>query len=245
MSHHILRPNATPVHTMQQYEHLHAAPTLARTFQSRLRKVIIPDSNKKSGHDVGVPWFPPREECAKSVRSYPQCHVEDPGSGFRHPVTMCEVLERMMQLPREITGRIEERLDHLSMPHLRSPSLPAYGMQWGSSVYLLPIETDRIEQFPALPPVTYRQELAKYGAQWIWNENDKLWECRWTEEALRIFYLENVLIHEIGHLLDTRNNSTRDREAFANAFAAQYGNPPKRFNGKKPPHAQRKNMRHG
>jgi len=243
MLNHTWKPHAHRMYEMQPHVYPRAVPALARRYHSRLRKVIAPERNGIGGCDVGVPRFVPREESGKSESCYPQCHIEDPGPGFYHPVSMCEVLERLMQLPRFITERLGERLDHLSMPHLRRPSEPAYGMQWGSSVYLLPIENNLIEILPTVPP-TLRQELAKYGAEWIWNEHDKLWECHWSVETLRIFYLEDVLLHEIGHVLDDRNHSPKDREVYANAFAEQYGSPPKRFRGKKPPHAQRKHRRH-
>jgi predicted nucleic acid-binding protein len=44
-----------------------------------------------------------------------------------------------------------------------------------------------------------------------------------TEEAIRDFYLNNVLIHELGHILDSRNSSPRDRERFAEWFALEVG----------------------
>jgi hypothetical protein len=233
------------VNAVHQNVYSHTTLVLSRDCRSRLRKIIKPENSDSCRIEVGVPRYPNRDKCKNGESRYPQCHIEDPGSDFHHPVTMCEVLERLTQLPREITGRIGVRLDHLSMPHLRSPSLPAYGMQWGSAVYLLPIEASRIEKYPVLPSVIYRQELEKFGAQWKWNRDTDQWECHWSKEALRIFYLENVLIHEIGHLLDNRNTSVRKHEAFANAFADHYGNPPKRYKGEKPPHTQRKHRRHG
>jgi hypothetical protein len=45
----------------------------------------------------------------------------------------------------------------------------------------------------------------------------------WTESAIRDFYLNNVLIHELGHLLDSRNSGFADRERYAEWFAVRYG----------------------
>ena len=45
----------------------------------------------------------------------------------------------------------------------------------------------------------------------------------WTEQTIKDFYLNNVLIHEIGHLNDARNTKPNDRERFANWFAIEYG----------------------
>lgn len=41
--------------------------------------------------------------------------------------------------------------------------------------------------------------------------------------SLRRFYLRNVLMHEIGHHLDTRNLERKDRERFAEQFARTHG----------------------
>jgi hypothetical protein len=40
---------------------------------------------------------------------------------------------------------------------------------------------------------------------------------------LRRFYLRNVLMHEIGHHLDSRNITRKDRERFAEQFAERHG----------------------
>ena len=51
------------------------------------------------------------------------------------------------------------------------------------------------------------------------------WKSRWkrSEQAIRDFYLNNILIHELGHLLDERNSSYTDRERYAEWFAIHYG----------------------
>jgi len=42
-------------------------------------------------------------------------------------------------------------------------------------------------------------------------------------DKLRRFYLRDVLIHEIGHHVDTWNLKLEDRERFADGFARKYG----------------------
>jgi hypothetical protein len=56
-----------------------------------------------------------------------------------------------------------------------------------------------------------------------WEQEGRRWRLVWTEKAIRDFYLNNVLIHEIGHTIDDRNSSFQDRERFANWFAVEYG----------------------
>ena len=60
-----------------------------------------------------------------------------------------------------------------------------------------------------------------YGGRW--SEAGGEWTLSWTLETLKDFYLNNVLIHEIGHILDHRNTRTLDRERYANWFAIEYG----------------------
>ena len=84
-----------------------------------------------------------------------------------------------------------------------------------------PIEETLIEVFNDPPKPAQRIEAAMYGARWA--RQDAQWRLLWSEDAIRDFYLNNVLIHELGHILDDRNNSSRDRERFAEWFALEVG----------------------
>jgi hypothetical protein len=66
-----------------------------------------------------------------------------------------------------------------------------------------------------------------YGGRWS-QESRHTWKLEWTEEAVRDFYLNNILIHELGHLVDTRNTGYADRERYAEWFALEYGYKPSR-----------------
>jgi len=98
---------------------------------------------------------------------------------------------------------------------------PCYGMQWGTSVYLYPMEESLIELYRRPPTPQQQIEARMYGGRW---ENDgKMWRLTWTDETIKDFYLNNVLIHEVGHVNDARNTSSQNRERFANWFAIEYG----------------------
>jgi hypothetical protein len=64
-----------------------------------------------------------------------------------------------------------------------------------------------------------------YGGRWSHDERG-VWKLQWTEDTVRDFYLNNILIHELGHLVDSRNTGYADRERFAEWFALQYGYKP-------------------
>ena len=60
-----------------------------------------------------------------------------------------------------------------------------------------------------------------YGGRWV--QDGRFWRLIWTTETVRDFYLNNVLMHEIGHINDSRNTSFRKRERYADWFAIEYG----------------------
>jgi hypothetical protein len=64
-----------------------------------------------------------------------------------------------------------------------------------------------------------------YGGQWKQQPNST-WILEWSEESVRDFYLNNILIHELGHLVDGRNTGYVARERYAEWFALEYGYKP-------------------
>lgn len=148
-----------------------------------------------------------------------QLYRRDPGAGYFHPVTLEEVADRVEQLPAKYRQNIEV-IELARMTRKRS-LFPCYGLQWGPNVYLYPIEDSLVETFTRPPRPEQIIEAKMYGGRW--TQDGKLWRLSWTEHALRDFYLNNVLIHEIGHVNDTRNRNQNARERYADWFAIEYG----------------------
>lgn len=145
--------------------------------------------------------------------------VEPAGQGFAHAVTRDEVQERIAALPERFTRELAAV--QLSTMTRKRRLFPCYGMQWGGAVYLYPIEDSLVETYYRPPTPQQRIEAKMFGGQW--SQDGKLWRLTWTESTIKDFFLNNVLIHEIGHLNDSRNANTRDRERYANWFAIEYG----------------------
>lgn len=145
--------------------------------------------------------------------------VQPAGTGFVHPVTMDEVRERLARLPKRFTEHLE--VVQFSAMTRKRRTFPCYGMQWGAAVYLYPIESDLVEHYTRPPKPEQRIEARMYGGDW--SPQRRGWHLKWTAETIRDFYLNNVLIHEVGHLNDARNTNTEDRERYANWFAIEYG----------------------
>ncbi len=146
--------------------------------------------------------------------------VQDPGPGYRHAVTAEEIQARLAALPPHFSSRLE--VVQLSRMTRKKRTLPCYGMQWGSALYLYPVEESLIEHYARPPLAAERREAEMYGGRWE-AVAGRMWRLVWTPETIRDFYLNNILLHELGHLIDDRNRSYADRERFADWFAIEYG----------------------
>jgi len=160
-------------------------------------------------------WYEPDEQLTGQFKIV----VQPAGQGYRHVVTQDDVRRRLAQLPEWMVKPLE--VVQLSQMTLKKRRAPCYGMQWGNTIYLYPIEESLVESFVHAPKPAQRIEASMYGARWVHERGT--WQLVWTEDAIRDFYLNNVLIHELGHILDNRNTSNRDRERYAEWFALEVG----------------------
>lgn len=199
---------------------------------SRRSKTALPKAIRKSigiakrsrGHnsnDQGpfVPpedWYEPQQNCSESYAVVTQ----PPGPGYQHVVTEDDIRLRLNELPEHFIRSLE--VVQLSRMTRKKRSFPCYGMQWGTSLYLYPVETELVEYFGRPPRPAEYNETRLFGGKWS-HQGGSLWKLAWTPATIRDFYLNNVLIHELGHLLDNRNRSYRDRERFAEWFAIEFG----------------------
>jgi hypothetical protein len=145
--------------------------------------------------------------------------VQPAGVGFWHPLTPQIIRDRLAQLPSQFGDAIG--VVQLSGMTRKRQLFPCYGMQWGTNVYLYPIEASLVESYVRPPTPQQLTEAKMFGA--VWTQHGVEWRQTWTEQAVQDFYLNNVLIHEIGHVLDTRNTNTEARERYAIWFATEYG----------------------
>lgn len=183
----------------------------ARISSAALRGPYLPPEN----------WHEPLPQRRGDFRVV----VQPAGDGFRHVVTEEEVRARLAQLPEWMTAPLQVvQFSQMTRKKRRSP---CYGMQWGQAIYLYPVEDNRVETFSQAPKPAQKIEAAMYGARWQLAERGR-WQLHWTDESIRDFYLNNVLIHELGHILDNRNSSHRDRERYAEWFALEMGYKPSR-----------------
>ena len=172
--------------------------------------------------DLCVPFAPPEDwhEPSEDGGSDYRFVTQSPGKGYRHILTPAEIRSRLAKLPSWMLEPLE--VVQLSRMTRKKRSFPCYGMQWGSSLYLYPMEVGLTEYYGRPPTPALLNEAKAYGGRWT-HESPGMWKLVWTEQSIKNFYLNNILIHELGHLLDNRTRSYRDRERYAEWFADKHG----------------------
>lgn len=171
--------------------------------------------------DYSEPFSPPEDwhEPHERGGDY-QIIVQSPGEDYEHVLTPEQIRDRLAQVPRRFIEKLE--IVQLCRMTRKKQSFPCYGMQWGATIYLYPIEATLEEHFPTPPGPNVVNEARMYGGRWDQPTPDS-WRLTWSRSAIEDFYLNNILIHELGHLVDHRNSGYNAREQYAEWFAVEYG----------------------
>jgi hypothetical protein len=190
----------------------HGAPfnKRARNVERNQRLPFMPPEDWHEPHELGGRY---------------KIIVQNPGTGFRHVLTPADVRNRLAQLPERFTRNLE--VVQFSRMTRKKASFPCYGMQWGTTIYLYPIEENLVEDYENPPKPGQFNEARMYGG--VWTEEPAGWKLVWSEATIRDFYLNNILIHELGHLVDDRNTQYQARERYAEWFAVEHGYKPSRL----------------
>ncbi|MDA7979415.1 MAG: hypothetical protein MPJ50_11685 [Pirellulales bacterium] len=196
------------------------SPAAVANLRSKHRAARAFSRHRGAHGTAQAPFVPPEDWYEPEGTPGYRFVEQTPGAGYRHVVTPEEVRNRLAQLPESFTVSLE--VVQFSKMTRKKRNYPCYGMQWGSTIYLYPIETDLVEHFSSKPKPQQWNEARMYGGQW---ERDGAcgWKLVWSLAAVKDYYLNNILIHELGHLLDERNTSYEDRERYAEWFAVRYG----------------------
>jgi hypothetical protein len=166
------------------------------------------------------PFAPPEDWYEPTEAADYRIVVQEPGDGYRHVVTPEQIRERLTRVPPQFLEQLE--VIQLSKMTRKKQSFPCYGMQWGNALYLYPLEESLVEQYDQPPRPNLVNESRMYGGRWH-EPTPGLWTLTWSQQAAQDFYLNNILIHELGHLVDDRNTGYMDRERYAEWFAVHYG----------------------
>jgi hypothetical protein len=237
-------PTTAELFAMRRIRQLNAASRLARQSAPRgpgkevVRRAPLSKRARGGEANIRLPFVPPEtwHEPHDDGNGY-RFLVQPPGEGYRHVVTPDEVRERLDQLPDEFLRPLD--LVQFSRMTRKKQSFPCYGMQWGATIYLYPIEESLVESYTQPPKPSQVNEARMFGGRWV-QESPSTWNLIWTQGSIKDFYLNNILIHELGHLLDDRNSRAADREGFAEWFAIRYG-----YQATRRPGGHRRSVRRG
>lgn len=144
---------------------------------------------------------------------------------FIIPVTKAEVRSKLNSLPSQfLEGLKGVMLLGGSKKQLKTAwgNLSCYGVYSDSVIFLLPFPIEQlITCSRTLPPPHIKQDYEKAGA--IFTFENQRWYKHFTRSTLKTFYLNDVLIHELGHHVDRYNKNDSDAEKYAEWFAREYG----------------------
>lgn len=211
------------IHLPQQ----HAYVSRSRLTRTTRHTAQLGRRARSTVFDAHSPYLPPEDWHVPGSNAADEYRIleQKPGPGYIHAVTGEEVRQRLEQVPASFLSQLD--VVQLSRMTRKKRSFPCYGMQWGTSIYLYPLEESLVEYLSRPPKPAEINEARMFGVAWV-QEAACLWRLEWTRETIRDFYLNNILIHELGHLIDTRNTGYRERERFAEWFAIEYGYKPSR-----------------
>lgn len=158
--------------------------------------------------------------------------IDNPSRDFFFPVTVEEIKIFLGKLPDEhIQGITHVWLRRVTKKEYEKGSYQA-SFICGSGVNLIvlyPFPKDLSMKFGKKKPnnrtlkwyAAYKPELVQI---------DQNWTLVWTEEKLKNYYLEGLLLHEIGHKIDSvykrfwsKNYSGKKAEQFADNYAFLWG----------------------
>ncbi len=209
-------------HSLSRNQHVLQSPQRprgpGRGSKPSSRPVVAYRQRGRKGSSVNAfnapeTWYEPSE--SGTVRYV----VQPAGQGYVHAVTIDDVRDRLARLPSHLKAGLE--VVQFSRMTRKRALFPCYGMQWGCAVYLYPMEKSLVETYIRPPRPRQIMEAEMYGGRWEPAGDE--WKLVWTADSIRDFYLNNVLIHEVGHVHDTWNNSFEARERYAIWFADEHG----------------------
>lgn len=160
--------------------------------------------------------------------------TDNPSRDLFFPVNVDEIKEFLAKLPSEHT----ENLTHVWLKKMSNKEYEKEGSYQGcficgsgvNLIVLHPFPVDLKMKFGHKKPsnktlkwyAPYEPELLHVNKEWI---------LKWTEEKIKRYYLEGLLLHEIGHQIDSvykrfwsAHYSRKKGEDFANNFAYYWGN---------------------
>ena len=147
-------------------------------------------------------------------------YIIDPlPKGYVYPCSIEDIREKLDELPARLLRNVS--VIHLCNQVKMNPDVDAH-IYNDTHIRIYPVpEKLRLSYGRKKPNPALAQERLEFGA--YWQKIDGKWFLSWDRDCLRDYILNHVLLHEIGHSLDTINLGARRGEKRAEAFAHRVG----------------------
>jgi len=147
-------------------------------------------------------------------------YIIDPlPKGYVYPCSIDDIRARLRELPTVTLRNIS--VIHLCNQVKMNPGTDAH-IYGGTHIRIYPVpEKLRRNYGWNKPNPAIAQERLEFGAYWEKIKGD-WWLC-WDRDSLRDYFVNHVLLHEIGHSLDEMHYGTNRGEKLAEAFAHRVG----------------------
>ncbi len=152
---------------------------------------------------------------------------DNPSRDFFFPMSGQEVVEALQSLPkRDYNGITHIWLRRLKKSDFINHAQPLAWFSCGSGVRLITLypwpTSMELSYGPRRPSNRVFNEVTRYGGDIRKRGRD--WISKWTLPALRRFYLQGILFHEVGHHIDQyyrhfTDANVKETEEFADQYA--------------------------
>ncbi len=171
-------------------------------------------SLKKPSEDVTLPIF----------------IKDNPSKDFFFPITEEEILEKMKQLPEEYWKNIT----HIWLKKVNKSDYEIGDYFQGMFICGSGVNLVVLSAFPKNLRMVFGKKKPvkkdlKFYSNWCkdlnFDEVSKTWFLQWEFEKIRDYYMNYLLLHEIGHFVESiykrfwSKTTTRKNESFADDFA--------------------------
>ncbi|MBX7171116.1 MAG: hypothetical protein K1X72_09170 [Pyrinomonadaceae bacterium] len=132
---------------------------------------------------------------------------DNPSKDFYFPVTEVEILERINQLPTEH----REKITHIWLRKVKKDDYENNETFQGMFICGSGVNLIVLNAFPTTLRMIFgnkkpTKRMLKLYSEWTqdlqFDEKKKVWFLQWEEEKIRDYYLNSLLLHEIGHFVD-------------------------------------------
>jgi hypothetical protein len=160
----------------------------------------------------------------------PIFYRDNPSKHFYFPANEEEILNKLHHLPKEFF----EGITHVWLRKVKEKDLESNNSVQGLFICGSGVKLIVLNAFPKnlrmsfgdkKPTKTKLKFYSKWCDNLIFDEKSKNWYLQWEKEKISDYFLNYLLLHEVGHFFDSFNQrfwskaNVKKQEDFANMFA--------------------------